>query len=164
MTAGLELDFAAQLYASMNGLAGQLDRREQRIAQLAEGVQALECHAISFTGADVPYAPKQWGPTSGFTWFVQLVTVGPLGSGDILAVYRGRSTADNEPQRKKNEFVGTAGAVQVWHPGRVGLRLAGNCDGLVFDGGTGTLTTATRYWVNVDVIQVADACLGPFLL
>lgn len=166
----LDVQAAAALSASIGGLAAQLARRDQYLADLAEGISCPEAPAISFLGSAAPggfggaYAPPSWGPTYGFTWFVQMITVGPLGSGDTLAIYRGRTTADNEDQRLKNELIGTNGGWQIWHPGRTGFSLRGGRDGVVFDGGSGTLTSGTRYFVNIDVIQVADRHLAQFLM
>lgn len=158
----------AELAASLSRHADSLARADAVMFGGPPGapldVTCPEAPAISFTGSQAPYVAPNWGPARGWSWFVQLVTVGPLGSGDTLALYRGKSTADNQLQRLKNEFAGTAGAWQVWHPGRTGLQLVGGRDGLVFDGGSGTLTSGTRYFVNVDVIQVADAALTAFLV
>jgi hypothetical protein len=161
----LEAEIAARLCASLDGVSAQLFRREDYLREISEGVTNPETPAISFTGSiATPYVPLSWGPTFGYRWYIQLVTVGPLASGDTLAIYRGRSPSDNVGQRLKNQFTGSNGAWQAWHPGRTGMVLVGGRDGLVFDGGSGTLTSATRYYVNVDVIQVADRQLAQFLM
>jgi len=170
VTASLDAQLAVQLCASMDGVARQLGQRQSYLADLMEGITSPEAPAIAFLGSAAAggvggaYAPQSWGPAMGFTWFVQLMTVGPLASGDTLAVYRGLTAYDNEDQRLKNQFTGANGTWQVWHPGRTGLQLRGGKGGLVFDPGSGTLTSATRYFVNVDVIQVADRHLASFLV
>lgn len=164
--------FDAQIAAGLAGLCRRLDDREIQVRSLAESVSAPEAPGISFTGSQAPgglmgaYAPAQWGPSLGFTWAVQIITVGPLASGDTLAVYRGLSTSDNNPQRLKYEFSGANGTWQAWSPGRTGLILHGGREGLVFDPGIsgGTLTSATRYFVNIDVIQIEDQQFPYFLL
>lgn len=166
----LDAQLAAQLDLSINGLTHALGERQRSLADLAEGIFNPETRAINFLGSAATtavggaYAPAPWGPPMGWSWYVQLVTVGPLGSGDTLAVYRGKTGNDNEPQRLKNQFVGTNGTWQVWHPGRTGFVLRGNRDGVVFDPGSGTLTSGTRYFVNIDVIAVADRYVAQFLM
>lgn len=164
MTAQLDIAAAATLYAGLEELSGQLTARERHLEELAEAITNPETQGIAFKGSDAPYAVPKWGPTLGFCWFVQIATVGPLGGSDTLAMYRGVSTLDNQPQRKKNEWYGANGTWQAWNPGRTGLWLRGGKDGLVFDGGSGTLTSGTRYYVNIDVIQVADRALALFLM
>jgi len=170
VTASLDAQLAVQLRASMDGVAWQLSQRQAYLADLMQGITSPEAPAIVFLGSAAAggvggaFAPSSWGPAMGFTWFVQLMTVGPLASGDTLAIYRGRTAFDNEPQRLKNQFAGTNGTWQVWHPGRTGFKLAGGKDGVVFDPGSGTLTSSTRYFVNIDVIQVADRHLATFLV
>jgi hypothetical protein len=163
-TASLDIEAAATLFAGLGEVHAQLAARDQFITDLADAITNPETAGISFLGSQAPYAVPKWGPSLGFSWFVQLVTVGPLGSGDTLAAYRGLTTLDNQPQRKKNEWLGTNGTWQPWTPGRTGFWLRGGKDGLVFDGGSGTLTSATRYYVNIDVIQVADRALALFLM
>lgn len=166
----LDAELAAQLNLSINGLTQALGERQRSLADLAEGISNPETRSIAFLGSAAPggagggHAPSPWGPALGWSWYVQLVTVGPLASGDTLAIYRGRSQYDNEPQRLKNQFLGTAGTWQVWHPGRTGFVLRGGRDGVVLDPGSGSLTSATRYFVNIDVIQVADRYLAQFLM
>lgn len=163
-------DAQVRLALGIETLARKMDEREVQTRELAESVGAVETPGIAFTGAQAPgglngaYAPPQWGPALGWIWAVQTITVGPLASGDTLAVYRGMTTADNGFQRLKYQFAGAAGQWQVWHPGRTGLILHGGREGLVFDPGSGTLTSATRYFVNVDVIQVEERYLSYFLL
>ena len=166
----LDAQLAAQLDLSINGLTHALGERQRALADLAEGINNPETRSISFLGSAATtaqggaHAPSPWGPAMGWSWYVQLVTVGPLASGDTLALYRGRSAWDNEPQRLKNQWVGTNGTWQVWHPGRTGFVLRGGRDGVVLDPGSGTLTSATRYFVNIDVIQVADRYLAQVLM
>lgn len=161
-----ELDFYTRLLASNEAVAHEMSRRSCLIEQLAEDVTYPEPATISFIGsAATPLVSPKWGPGLGFTWFMQLITVGPLASGDTLALYRGFSQYDNQAQRKKIEWVGTNGTWQTWVPGRTGFRLTGAKDGtLLFDGGSGSLTSATRYTINADVIQVADRSLALFLM
>ncbi len=91
------------------------------------------------------------------------MTVTPLGSTDLLTVYRGHTSADADGQNALNEWGGGATpslATQPWHPGRTGLILMPE-ESLVFNG---TLTSATQYFVNVDVIQLNLEQLPYFLL
>jgi hypothetical protein len=170
VTASLDLEAAATLFAGLGEVHARLTERQQFIADLEGAIDSPETRAISFLGSSAAggiggaLAPHQWGPAMGFTWFVQLVTVGPLNSGDTLALYRGRSIFDNEPQRLKQQWIGTNGTWQAWAPGRTALKLAGGKDGVVFDPGSGSLTGGTRYFVNIDVIQVADRALAMFLV
>lgn len=163
----LDAQLAVQLCASVDGLTRAMGERQRALADLAEAIFNPETRSISFLGSDITggfgVAPT-WGPPLGWSWYVQMVTVGPLASGDTLAIYRGRSKSDNQDQRLKNQFLGTNGTWQVWHPGRTGFALAGNKDGLVFDAGSGSLTSATRYFVNVDVIAVTDRYRAQFLM
>ena len=165
MRATLDFQAAADLYAGLATVSGQLAARQAFLEELSEAITCPETAGISFLGsAATPYVVPKWGPTLGYSWFVQIVTVGPLASADTLAVYRGLTPNDNQPQRKKQEWLGTNGTWQTWNPGRLGLWLRGGKEGLVFDGGSGSLTGATRYYVNIDVIQVADAALAAYLL
>ena len=164
MTIGADFQAGLQLQASVDALSEQLRRRDRRAELLADAIIHADVPAISFLGSSAPYTAPNWGPTLGYTWFIQLMTVGPLGSGDTLAVYRGRGTQANQPQNKKNEFLGTNGAWQAWNAGRTGIKLTGGQGGLVFDGGSGSLTSATIYYVNIDAIQVRDDQLGFFLM
>jgi hypothetical protein len=164
VTASLDIEAAATLFAGLGEVHAQLTERQQFIEDLAGCITNPETAGISFTGSQAPYPVPKWGPALGVTWFVQLVTVGPLAAGDTLAVYRGLTSLDNQPQRKKNEWYGTNGIVQEWTPGRTGFWITGGKDGLVFDAGSGTLTAGTRYYVNVDVIQVASRALALFLI
>jgi hypothetical protein len=166
----LSVQAGLSLEAHVAGLNRRLDDREKQVRELAESVSAPEAPGISFTGASAAgglmgaYAPPQWGPTLGYIWAVQIITVGPLGTGDTLAIYRGLTSSDNNPQRLKYQFSGANGAWQTWSPGRTGLVLHGGREGLVFDPGSGTLTSATRYFVNIDVIQIEDKNFPYFLL
>ena len=162
--ATLDIEAAATLFAGLGEVHAQLAAREDFITDLADCITCPETPGISFLGSAAPYAVPKWGPALGFSWFVQLVMVGPLGANDTLAAYRGLTTLDNQPQRKKNEWVGTNGVWQPWTPGRTGFWLRGGKDGLVFDAGSGSLTGSTRYYVNIDVIQVADRALAAFLM
>lgn len=168
--ASLDAQLAVQLCASMDGVARALGERQRALADLAESISNPETRSISFLGsaasatAGKAFAPDSWGPAMGWSWYVQMVTVGPLASGDTLAVYRGKTSFDNEAQRLKNQWLGTNGTWQVWTPGRTGFVLRGGKDGVVFDPGSGSLTSATRYFVNIDVIQVADRYLAQFLM
>jgi hypothetical protein len=170
VTVDARADVSFRLAASLEGLCRRMDDREAQVRNLAESVSAVETRGIAFLGSSAPgglngaLAPHQWGPSLGWTWAVQLITVGPLGTGDTLAVYRGKTSSDNETQRLKYQFAGSNGEWQAWSPGRTGLILHGGREGLVFDPGSGTLTSATRYFVNVDVIQVEDQYFSYFLL
>jgi hypothetical protein len=164
VTASLDIEAAATLFAGLGEVHQQLAERQAQLADLADAISNPETAGISFLGSQAPYAVPKWGPALGHSWFVQLVTVGPLNSGDTLALYRGMTTLDNQPQRKKIEWLGTNGTWQQWTPGRTGFWLRGGKDSVVFDGGSGTLTSATRYFVNIDVIDVADRALAMFLV
>lgn len=156
---------AAELYVALGAVSQQIAQRQAFMDLLGDAITCPETPGISFLGSQAtPYSVPKWGPALGWSWFVQLVTIGPLGSGDTLAIYRGLTTADAKAQRKKNEWLGTNGTWQTWTPGRTGFWLRGGKEGLVFDGGSGSLTSATQYYVNIDVIQVADPVLAPFLL
>ena len=165
MPTRLDFQAAAELYAGLATVSGQLAQRQAFLDELAEAITCPETAGISFLGsAATPYTVPKWGPTLGYSWFVQIVTAGPLASGDTLAMYRGLSGNDNQSQRKKQEWLGSNGTWQTWNPGRLGFWLRGGKEGLVFDGGSGTLTSGTRYYVNIDVIQVADRALAAYLL
>jgi hypothetical protein len=76
---------------------------------------------------------------------------------DQLLVYRGAAPSSAVLQ---NEKIALSAAVPFGHAGRTGLILKPQ-QSLVFGG---TLTAATTYTVNIDVIEVTDAQLPAFLM
>jgi hypothetical protein len=163
VTAGLDVNVTASLSASLGRLADEMAADRARRARLADSIWFVQAPAISFLGSAAPYAPPQWGPNTGYAWAVQRITVTPLGSSDLMTVYRGHSSADANGQNALNEWGGgttPALATQPWHPGRTGLILMGD-ESLVFGG---SLTSATTYFVNIDVIQLELTKLAYFLM
>ena len=152
---GVQLELAAGL----SGLAGQLAAEREWRERLAAAIAPVEVPAIgAFTAG--PYLQAAWGPKDGYCWAVQRLTVATLAAADLLQVYRGASVADvNGSQNLLNGWQGSAGTVQVWHPGRTGCLLAAR-QTLIF---TGTLSGGP-YMVNADVIQLESWLLPYFLL
>lgn len=159
---GLEINFAANVSASIDGLTAELRADRRRKQDLAADVAYIETDAITFTtSTTLPYMKSGWGPNTGYAWAVQRMTVSGLGAtSDFLTVYRGSSTAHAQGQNALFTFQeAVAGGVAAWHPGRTGLVLKAE-ESLVFNG---TITTGP-FFVNVDVIQLTDAQLPYFLL
>jgi hypothetical protein len=156
---GLEIDFSAQVAASINGLTEELRADRRRKEDLAADVAFLETPPFSF--AALPYAAAGWGPNRGFNWAVQSMVVSGLGAtGDFINVYRGTTTAHAVGNNARFTFQTlVVGGVSAWHPGRTGFVLKGD-ESIVF---AGSFTTGPVF-VNVDVIQLTDAQLPYFLL
>ena len=159
-TPGLEINLAAQLAASIDGLAAAMDKDRRRKEQLAADVAFIETPPITFTA--VPYAPSGWGPNTGFNWAVQRITISGFGATtDYVTVYRGTSTAQAVGNNALNTIQeAVAGGVGAWHPGRTGLVLTGD-ESLVFGG---SISGGGTFFANIDVIQLTDAQLPYFLL
>lgn len=157
---GLEIDFNAQVSASINSLTAELRADRHRKERLAADVAFIETPPISFTA--VPYAAAGWGPNTGFNWAVQRITMSGFGATtDFVTAYRGTHTAaalGNNALFTFQEAV--AGGTATWHPGRTGLVLVGD-ESLVFNG---TITGGGTFFANIDVIQLTDTQLPYFLL
>lgn len=163
MTAGIDLEVAGHLTAAVADLVTEMRADRTRRAKMAAAVWYVQAPSISFAGSAAPYAPPAWGPSTGYAWAVQRMTVTPIQSTDTLTVYRGHSTSDVNGQNALNEWGGGATpslATQPWHPGRTGCILMDD-ESLVF---AGSLTSATQYFVNIDVIQLNLEQLPYFLL
>jgi hypothetical protein len=159
---GLEINFAANVSASIDGLTAELRADRRRKQELAADIAYIETPAITFAATAVPYAAGSgWGPNTGYSWAVQRITVSGFGATtDFLTAYRGNSTAHAVGQNSLYTFQeAVAGGVSTWHPGRTGLILKGE-ESLVFNG---TVTTGP-FFVGIDVIQLTDAQLPYFLL
>ena len=158
---GLEINFGAQVSASIDGLTAELRADRRRKAELAADVAFIEAPAIGFAANAVPYVAAGWGPNTGYSWAVQRITVSGFGAvTDFLTAYRGNHTAHAVGQNSLFTFQeAVAGGVSTWHPGRTGLVLTAE-ESLVFNG---TVTTGP-FFVNIDVIQLTDAQLPYFLL
>jgi hypothetical protein len=157
---GLEINFAAQVAASIDGLTTELRADRRRKENLAADVSYIETPALSFTA--VPYAAgPAWGPNTGFSWAVQRITIAGFGAlADYITAYRGTSTAFTVGNNALYTFQeAVVGGVSTWHPGRTGLILKGE-ESLVFGG----VFSGTIAFVNIDVIQLTDAQLPYFLL
>ena len=165
LSPGLDVEVSARLCAALDSNTLALQMQERRRALMANDVRCSEATSISFLGSAAPaVSPADWGPSTGWNWAIQTVTVTPLGSSDVLKLYRGTSGPGmNLANRLKQSFIGSATVDTVtWHPGRTGLVLHGfGSDGLVF---AGTLTSGTTYFVNFEIIEVSDAQLPYFLL
>jgi hypothetical protein len=162
-TPGLEIDFAAAISASIDGLTAEMRADRRRKQDLAADVAYIETPPINFAATALPYTPGPgWGPNVGYNWAVQRITVGGFGATtDYLTAYRGTTTAHaGAGQNALYTFQeAVAGGVSTWHPGRTGLILKGQ-ESLAFNG---SITTGP-FFVNIDVIQLTDAQLPYFLL
>jgi hypothetical protein len=157
---GLEIDFSAQVAASIGGLTEELRADRLRRQNLAADVAYLETPPISFTA--LPYAAVGWGPNTGFNWAVQRVTMSGFGATtDYVNMYRGTITAQAVGENGLYTFqVPVVGGLSEWKPGSKGLILKGD-ESLVFGG---TITGGGTFFANVDVIQLTDAQLPSFLI
>jgi len=159
----LEINFAAQVSASIDGLVTELKTERRRKENLAADVAYIEAPPITFAANALPVAAGSgWGPNTGFNWAVQRITISGFGAlTDYITVYRGTTTAHaGAGQNALYTFQeAVAGGVATWHPGRTGFILKGQ-ESIAFNGAA----TVGPFLVSVDVIQLTDANLPYFLL
>lgn len=162
LSPGIDLEVSARLCAALDANTMALLDTEARRRLMFAAVTALSPMSVTFKGSAAPLvAPSDWGPRTGWSWAIQTVTVTPLGSSDVLKLYRAKSPAQVDLNNLKFSFVGTSTVdTLTWHPGRTGFVLHAG-EGLGF---SGTLTSGTTYMVNFEVIQVSDDQLPYFLL
>ena len=162
--ASLEVQVLAGLQACIGDLTAELRDSKTRWQTMAANcwpVSIPSQGAIPATGNLTITNADLLGPKTGYAWLIQRVTVGGLVGGatpDTVSIYRGKSTADLQPQNLLNVVTGNA---PTWHPGARGMILREG-ESLI---ASGTSLAATGLVaMSTDVIQVALPLLVEYLL
>lgn len=120
-----EAAIAVRLCAAMDGVSAQMQRRQEWIDRLAAAIWQTPVDPIPL--GSLPVNRVNAGPTTGYFWAIQRVTVGPIGAtSDLVHLYKSRQTGEQQPQNALNTLAGTnsaAGAFLTWNPGRSGCLL-----------------------------------------
>lgn len=158
--AGVQVDAAAQLLASIGSLTAELREHNARARRLAAQLYPVVAPPVSLSGLPA-LRSADGGPNTGYFWAIQRITVGPFGAGtDLITVYRGANVNDVQPQNALNSFfTAQVGAFVPWHVGGKGLILRGD-ESLIF---AGTITGASPI-ANIDAHQGTLAVLTDYIL
>jgi hypothetical protein len=167
MTAPSEVEHASELglilrvCASLDGVSAELRARQEWIERLASAIWQMPVPVLPLTS--LPVNRPDTGPTTGYFWAVQRITVGPIGAvTDLIHVYKSRSTPEQQTHQALQTLTGVnsaAGAFLTWNPGRTGCLLLP--DEKI--GATGTIT-GTNPVLNWEVVQGEIWALPLFLL
>ena len=154
--AGPLLDVWAKIGVRLESLTEEI--RAQRIREAAEfeDISYRPIQPVQFLGSAAPAILPVFVPV-GWSWAVQAVVCNGLGGTDSMTIFRGAAPSSAVAQ---NELGIVTPAAPMLHRGRTGMLLKAQ-QSLVFGG---TLTGATLYTVNVDVIEVSDRALCRFLM
>jgi hypothetical protein len=156
-----EAAISVRLCAAMDGLCAQLQRRQEWIDRLAGAFWQMPVPPIPL--GSLPINRIDTGPTTGYFWAIQRITVGPIGAtSDLVHLYKSHTGNEQQPQTALNTLAGTnsaAGAFLTWNPGRTGCLLLP--DERV--GVAGTITGANPV-MNWEVIQGELWALPLFLV
>jgi hypothetical protein len=151
----LELDIGAQLIASLDSVAAELreyNKHQRSLAARAAAQWPVRGPALSLSGTG-PWmiGSNNNGPSTGYAWQVQRITIGPSGAAtDLVTVYRGYSSADVVPQNAIDSVIYTgAGQFGTIRLGYDGIILMPDESIIV----SGTIT-GTNPMLNWDVDQV----------
>ena len=156
-----EAAIAVRLCAALDGLGAQMQQRQEWVDRLAGAIWQMPPPPIPLTS--LPVNRPDTGPTTGYFWAVQRITIGPIGATtDLIHLYKSRLSVEQQSQTALATLAGTssaAGAFLTWNPGRSGCLLLP--DERV--GVAGTITGANPV-LNWDVIQGELWALPLFLV
>ena len=156
-----EAALSVRLCAALDGLGAQMQRRQEWIDRLADAIWQAPAPPIPL--GSLPVSRPDSGPTTGYFWAVQRVTLGPVGAtSDLIHLYKSRLSAEQQPQTALTTLTATssaAGAFLTWTPGRSGCLLLPD----ERMGAAGTIT-GTNPVLNWDVIQGELWALPLFLV
>lgn len=123
--AALAVKLCASLDANTAAVLAARDARDEWIDRLSGAFWQHPVDPIPLT--TLPVVRVNAGPTTGFFWAIQRVTIGPIGATtDQLHVYKSRISVEQQPQTALNTLTGAssaAGAFLNWTPGRTGALL-----------------------------------------
>lgn len=156
-----EAAISVRLCAALDGLGAQMQRRQEWIDRLAGAVWQMPVPPVPL--GTLPVNRADTGPTTGYFWAVQRITVGPIGATtDLVHLYKSHLSVEQQPQTALTTLTGAssaAGAFLTWNPGRSGCLLLP--DERV--GAAGTITGSNPV-MNWEVIQGELWALPLFLV
>lgn len=156
-----EAALIVRLCAAIDGLGAQMQRKQEWIDRLADAIWQMPVPPIPLSS--LPVNRVDAGPTTGFFWAVQRVTIGPIGATtDLVHLYKSHMTVEQQPQTALTTLTGAssaAGAFLTWTPGRSGCLLLPE----EHVGVAGTITGSNPV-MNWDVIQGELWALPLFLV
>jgi hypothetical protein len=145
-----EAAISVRLCAALDGVAAQLQQRHDWLEKLAGAYWEVSPDPIPL--GSMPALRVNAGPTTGYWWAVQRITIGPIGATtDLIHVYKSRVSAEQQPQTALTTLTGAAsaaGAFLTWTPGRAGCLL--HSEEKIGLSGTITGTNPVMSW---DVVQ-----------
>ena len=120
-----QIAVTARMCVALDKLTGRLAERQDYLEKLASTIWQAPMPAIPLT--TLPVNRPDTGPTVGYFWAVQRITVGPIGSTtDAIHLYKSHSTVEQQSQTALNTLTGVTsqpGAFLTWNPGRTGCVL-----------------------------------------
>lgn len=158
----IDAEVWGSLSASLRGMAAAVERRARQDQRMAEAIRVVPLPAQTQNAAGgtvfIASASNVLGPSTGYAWAVQSVTVAGLGSSDSASLYAGPAgPASVVPANFRQVFTAAAPS---WQPGRTGFIL--NYGDTLMLMGTG-LSTA-QLTLSGQVVIMESWMLTEFLL
>ena len=166
---GLNLEIAARISASLDGMTGELRSQREERARLNEAIYPVTIPAQQGTvsgGAVTIGSAELCGPRTGVVWDVRRVTVIGLAASDVVTLYRVSTGSSALGAQTVNEITQITNQTTnakdgIYSPG-LGACLVRAGQSLLIAAASGlTAATITVTW---DAISVETPWLGAYLL
>ena len=155
-----QIAVTARMCVALDKMSERLGQRQDFMDRLADSLWQMPVPPLPLT--TLPVNRPDTGPTTGYFWAVQRITIGPIGAtSDLVHVYKSHSTPEQQSQTALTTLSGASsapGAFLTWNPGRTGCLLLP--DERVGANGTITGPLPTLNW---EVIQ-GEIWALPFFL